>query len=305
MFTEFFCGIGGLACCWPKGPSAWSIDINERALQIHALNFGHRHWCQTIESITARELQAAPRDFWWMSPPCQPYTKRGKRHDADDPRARALHHLLGLIREITPTSLALENVPGFADSRSHQQVLTVLESQGYSIRERLLCPTELGSRNRRRRYYLLASQRTLPDWRETAPFRDSRFGKTGLESSLDGEDFRLPHQWLLKYGKAIRIVGETDFLHGTATTSCFTSAYGRSPVRSGSYLRGESGIRFFTPREVLWQLGFPRSFVLPNWAPQKLWPLVGNSLSLPAIKYLLDHLPGRTVTSPVQHPTPL
>ena len=34
-------------------------------------------------------------------------------------------------------------------------------------------------------------------------------------------------------------------------THCFTSAYGRSPVRSGSYVSVEGGLRRFSPAEII------------------------------------------------------
>ena len=36
----------------------------------------------------AEELAAFGADLWWLSPPCQPYSVRGRGRDLDDPRAR-------------------------------------------------------------------------------------------------------------------------------------------------------------------------------------------------------------------------
>ena len=60
-----------------------------------------------------------------------------------------------------------------------------------------------------------------------------------------------------------------------AVAACFTSAYGRSFVRSGSYWRTESGVRRFSPREILRLLGFDDSFKLPAEMPDPTaWSLV-------------------------------
>jgi hypothetical protein len=85
-------------------------------------------------------------------------------------------------------------------------------------------------------------------------------------------------------------------------TACFTSAYGRSPVRSGSYLalapRAECTgddpppLRRFSPAEVLRLLGFPAAFRLPPELPRDAaWHLAGNSLSLPAVRAVLAAVP--------------
>jgi len=78
-----------------------------------------------------------------------------------------------------------------------------------------------------------------------------------------------------------------------AVTACFTAAYGRSPVRSGSYLEQEDGrLRRFSPAEILRLLGFPATYRLPpDLPPEKAWPLVGNSLSVPAVRRVLSAIP--------------
>ena len=79
----------------------------------------------------------------------------------------------------------------------------------------------------------------------------------------------------------------------SAVTSCFTSAYGRSPVRAGSYLREADGrIRRFSPPEILRLLGFREMFQLPvALSYARAWPLVGNSLSVPAVRHVLACIP--------------
>jgi DNA (cytosine-5)-methyltransferase 1 len=288
MFTEFFCGIGGLSACMPAQTHALSIDINQNALQVHRLNFGHLHACKTIESLTIDQARRYPRDFWWMSPPCQPYTRRGKQKDLDDPRTAGLRNILKLIAELKPTHLGLENVPEFQSSLSHECLMETLDRTGYFISERLLCPTELGASNQRRRYYLLASQYSLPVWEATA----SRVNdQPELEKEIDWEIYRVPEATQNQYQSAIHQVEAQSWLAGESKTTCFTAAYGRSPVFSGSYLKCGKEIRRFTPREILWQLGFPKTYQIPDWPPEKLWPLIGNSLSLHAVNYLLSHLP--------------
>jgi site-specific DNA-cytosine methylase len=78
----------------------------------------------------------------------------------------------------------------------------------------------------------------------------------------------------------------------SAETHCFTSAYGRSVVRSGSYLRTRAGVRRFSPHEIVRLLGFPEQYQLPeDWPARRLWPLVGNSLSVAAVRYVLRAIP--------------
>jgi site-specific DNA-cytosine methylase len=166
----------------------------------------------------------------------------------------------------------------------------VLDGAGYATRETTLCPTELGLPNRRPRFYLLASREALPDWpaREGPPVE--------LKDVLDTEPS--PALWCdprleQRYAGALNVVEATD---SVACTACFTSAYGRSIVRSGSYLRTGTGLRRFSPREILRLLGFPNTYQLPSEiATVAGWPLVGNSVSVRAVSWVLQPIVGVTL----------
>jgi site-specific DNA-cytosine methylase len=289
--VEFFCGIGGFATCLPPHQGSVGIDINRSALEIYRQIPNCRGENRTIESLTAADLGRISGNamLWWMSPPCQPYTIRGRQRDLDDPRTAALVNLIDLIRQLRPPQIGLENVPAFAKSRSWQSLRETLVRCGYDWQTLQLCPTQLGSCNRRPRFYLLASLDKLAPWR---PIGVTRFGaaRPALETETDRRALQVDPDWLKKYERALHIAGEREFLAGKVNTRCFTSAYGRSPVRSGSYLRDSDGIRFFSPREILWQMDFPYGFPLPAWPNRQLWPLVGNTLSQRPILYLLQHL---------------
>ncbi|MCA9186572.1 MAG: DNA cytosine methyltransferase [Planctomycetales bacterium] len=77
-----------------------------------------------------------------------------------------------------------------------------------------------------------------------------------------------------------------------AISSCFTAAYGRSHVRSGSYLAMDDRFRRFAPREILRLLGYPDSFVWPeHLSLRQSWRLLGNSVSLRAVAHVLRAIP--------------
>jgi hypothetical protein len=57
-------------------------------------------------------------------------------------------------------------------------------------------------------------------------------------------------------------------------------------------LAEERGLRRFSPREILRLHGFADSFALPfGLSIKHLWPLVGNSLSLPPLRHALSFIP--------------
>lgn len=233
--VDLFCGIGGVAEAarsLPCGDEAQSrvveaIDIDLRVMPIYAANHGITPQCQTLESI--REVSDA--DLWWLSPPCQPYTSRGRGLRERDGRSQALEHLIGLIDRNRPSMVGVENVPAFADSAHHRRLVQTLENGGYSIRGDVLCPTQWGVPMRRRRFYLLArddgmeipsagSDTPNPLHRSLAEYLD--------ENAWSDTTLHLSTQVYQQYRSAINVVDDEDRL---ATTACFTSAYGESPVQ--------------------------------------------------------------------------
>ncbi|NLC71311.1 MAG: DNA methyltransferase [Desulfuromonadaceae bacterium] len=291
---ELFCGIGGFAAAAGTNIRiAGALDQSAVALAVYRWNFPEHPARQAdLEKITADELAGYGADLWWLSPPCQPYTVRGRKRDLDDPRARSLGHLLAVFPEIPPDRLpihlALENVPGFALSQARDRLTSLLLKRGYQIRERHLCPTELGIPSRRPRYYLSASR---------LPLRPSfSFEERPLRPLLDFLDLSLnddpPPELLLapevltRFGDGFRILDPDE---DTAYTTCFTGGYGKSLMHAGSYLRCRDGVRHFAPHEIARLLGFPVSFRFPEkLSLRKRWKLLGNSLSVCAVREVLN-----------------
>jgi DNA (cytosine-5)-methyltransferase 1 len=287
---ELFAGIGGCAAAMDGAVEVVAaVDISRKALAVYARNFPHCTAARAIDTISAAEFADWEADLWWLSPPCQPYTSRGLRQDLDDPRAAGLVNVVQSLSVARPRYLALENVPGFESSRSRAMLLDALHASGYSVRERVLCPSDLGVPNRRRRYFLVAARdRQLPQRWMPSVYRREFTVADILDAAATGE-LDVPQELLQAYADAVHVVDARDPL---AVSHCFTAAYGKSIVHSGSYVKVEGAVRRFSPAEILRLLGFPRSFQLPAGPSAKsLWPLVGNSLSLPAVRCVLSAVP--------------
>jgi DNA (cytosine-5)-methyltransferase 1 len=290
---ELYAGIGAASeALAAQARIAAAVEINERALAVYQRNFPHRTRCGTIESLPTSFFQEVQADLWWLSPPCQPFTRRGERRDLDDARCESFVHVVRQIDHLVPKYVALENVPEFAGSRAHTLLRETLDRRGYRVLETVVCPSELGLPNRRRRFYLVAGQTPLLIWPPLADAVHDADHCT-LRELLDPE----PDQALVVEPAIVERYAQTmDFVDAddpAAMTSCFTAAYGRSPVRSGSYLRDRAGaVRRFSPGEILRLLGFGRSYTLPEGlAARQAWPLVGNSLSIPAVRRVLAAIP--------------
>ncbi len=292
--VELFAGIGG--CAAALGGLATSsalganqvvaaVDIHTAAMQVYRSNFAHPTLVKSIESLSVADARRWEADLWWMSPPCQPFTRRGLQRDDRDPRSRALLHLVDLIERVQPPMIALENVLPFENSACDHRLSRVLARHGYEKLTWRLCPSQWGIPNRRPRFYLAASR---VGWRSDSPSSTRGFSLAEVLLVDPPDELGVDAALAAQYAGALHCVRAND---PTAVTACFTRAYGRSPVRSGSYLVTDGGLRRFAPEEILRLLGFPAEFGLPgDWEPRRAWPLVGNSLSVPAVRAVLGHL---------------
>jgi site-specific DNA-cytosine methylase len=286
---ELYSGIGGFAEAFAAhGEVVAAIDHNHLANQVYEQNHEHKPIVKNLESIRLEELERHQADLWWMSPPCQPYTIRGAQRDLDDPRSKSFLRILDGIQQLKPHAIALENVPWFEGSQAHALLLKNLRQLDYSVRQRQLCPTELGIPNLRKRFYLIACREPL----RPIPLGPSHSAPLQHYLDPDGsEKIWVPEDLVRRYGDNLHTVDATKTAEIAA---CFTSAYGKSPVYCGSYLREGEVLRYFSPQEIARFLGFPENFSFPEeYSLRQLWKLVGNSLSVPAVRCVLQALPTR------------
>lgn len=166
--VEFYAGVGGwhyaIKRSGVRAEVIASVDINTTANRIYRHNFPTTRLLQrNICGFTARDLERLEADMFTMSPPCQPFTRQGKRADTADHRTDSFFHLMQSIRgmKVLPRYIMMENVQGFEVSHTREHFVEILESLRYSIQEFLVSPTQLGIPNSRLRYYLLAKQSPL------------------------------------------------------------------------------------------------------------------------------------------------
>mmetsp|Transcript_30320 Transcript_30320/g.116286 ORF Transcript_30320/g.116286 Transcript_30320/m.116286 type:complete len:271 (-) Transcript_30320:2159-2971(-) len=237
-------------------------------------------------------------DLWMMSPPCQPYTKRGKELDSADPRAAGLKRLTNVLRTcpsaVLPYGILLENVPGFESSHSLSELQDSLRIRGFSFVKRELCPTQFEIPNRRKRFYLVAVKSSKSAVLGTACDPPGQHTERPLEEFLVGdperdyydEEYKLPAHYL-RYQAALDVVTRSS-----TESDCFTGAYGRYAKGSGSVLRcGSHGMRLFSSKEITRLHDFPGLFEYPQHISElKRYQLVGNSVNVKVVAALSKDL---------------
>ncbi|CAN0860060.1 tRNA (cytosine(38)-C(5))-methyltransferase 2 [Linum grandiflorum] len=164
---EFYSGIGGMryslekACV--KAEVVESFDINDTANDVYEHNFGHRPYQGNIQSLMASDLDNYRAHAWFLSPPCQPYTRQGLQKHSGDARAFSFLRILELIQETKrpPSMLFVENVVGFETSDTRTKMIEILVNSDFVTQEFILSPLQFGVPYSRPRYFCLAKRKPL------------------------------------------------------------------------------------------------------------------------------------------------
>ncbi len=294
--VEFFSGIGGFAeACrtldygkldWQEIDIVCSFDQSAEANEVYFANFGRRPTAHNLDSIRHEHIHES--DLWWLSPPCTPYSRRGKAKDMNDARAVSFLNVMQLFSKHLPKYLLLENVLGFADSQAQARLVTMLQDAGYSFKQLHICPTMFGVPMRRPRYFLLARRdgKTIGDSR--IEHSDSASLSSFLETNPDPK-LTLEREQMNRFGESLNVI---DPKVDDAYAICFTSNYWKCMKASGSFLKNyDDTLRRFSDREILRLLGFRNTFTFPEqFSFNARWRLLGNSLDVRSVQFAMQTL---------------
>lgn len=304
---EFFSGVGAFSQalatmrhCPIEVVAAF--DQNHEANRVYLQNYGHGPITRNLASVKSDDICSS--DFWWLSPPCTPFSVRGKRRDDEDPRSQAFLNLLSLLPEALPRYLIVENVVGFESSRTFKKLKSRLDENGYRHRLVKLCTTDFNVPMRRPRVFVVASRQTrdrcdpeemacsegtMPSFSE---YRDERTLVDYL-GDLDNPAYNVNPSIIERYRQVMNIVDPFD---PETVLICFTRGYFRCKQAGGSLLRfGDAEtllpVRYVSPADIANLLGFSEQFSFPeDMTDTTRWRLIGNSVDVRAIRYLLGLL---------------
>lgn len=148
-----------------------SIDNSEVANAVYLANYPDenasgvlmRRNVEHLSSVETLDARFGGADVWTLSPPCQPYTRKGKRLHGDDPRAGSFARILEALPKLRapPERILVENVVGFESSETRRALVAALDEAGYVWREYHASPVDIGVPCTRTRYYALAKRKPL------------------------------------------------------------------------------------------------------------------------------------------------
>lgn len=283
-------------------------------------------WNRNIQSLNIQELIKMDIDTILMSPPCQPFTRQGKKLDVKDNRSEGFLSICqSIIKQLAPLKrILMENVKGFDDSTARQQFVEVLKESGFHYQEYLLNPNDcIGIPNSRTRYFCVAKRFAEGEAIEEGEIKTkipmaTEITKRPVSEFIEedaGDAYLIPKQDLLKNCWVFDIV-----CPAAESTNCFTKAYGHFARGTGSVfcpfdqqkirdvfdklrscenasdieklqLLRELRLRYFTPREIEKLMGFAEPLKYPDYVTNRQkYKLLGNSLNVQVVAELIKSL---------------
>ena len=144
---------------WACGFDVVGIDHSADAVSTYASNLGDAD-CAELDD--AAEFPSA--DVIIAGPPCQPWSRAGKRLGEQDERD-GLTITIRAVRKVRPVAVVIENVPGLARSRRRHHLdgfETQLSELGYAVAEHELNAADYGVPQNRRRIFITAIRSDKP-----------------------------------------------------------------------------------------------------------------------------------------------
>lgn len=166
---DLFCGCGGLSCGFERAGYniLLGIDNDAKALETFELNHkGAKSICGDITEITYKKdikklIGNSTIDVIIGGPPCQGMSLSGPRK-FDDPRNKLYLSYIRLVNEVQPKAFVIENVPGLVGLFGGQIKDSIVEKFtkiGYDIQYKILCASDYGVPQSRRRVVFVGMKR--------------------------------------------------------------------------------------------------------------------------------------------------
>lgn len=167
-FVDLFAGIGGIRLGFEQAMQELEIEsecvlsseIDRRAQETYALNFGHQPKGDIYGIKHFPEF-----DFLLAGFPCQPFSYAGKQKGFVDTRGTLFFEIERLLNEHRPKGFLLENVRGLTThdkGRTFQTILDKLKALDYGVAYLVLNSSNFGLPQNRVRVYIVGLYKSAP-----------------------------------------------------------------------------------------------------------------------------------------------
>jgi len=305
-FIDLFCGIGGFHLALESfgAECVFASDINKEACQVYQNNFNIMP-NGDINKVKIEDIP--PHDIICAGFPCQPFSISGKKAGfKDKKRGNLFYNVVRIARIHRPRFILLENVKNFENhdkGRTMQRVRESLNGIGYSVFPKVLCASDFGVPQARKRIYIVAFKNELEI--NEFNFPDPINSQVCLEKLLIlDQQNQIPGSYMINREHFINRVEPSEFsrelirigqiglgrqgeriysIHGPAIT--LSSQGGGLGGKTGMYLINGQ-IRKLYPRECARLMGFPDDFALAD-TQEKCYKQFGNSVVIDVLQYIV------------------
>lgn len=184
-FIDLFTGLGGfhLALKDLGHKCVFACEIDDGLAELYEKNFGLR----PHGDIRDIDVETVPtHDILCAGFPCQPFSKAGGQQGLECPQwGDLIDYVIRILRRHKPRYFIIENVPNLVRHRQGKTWQTIehrLRLAGYSVRDQLLSPHELGIPQVRPRAFIVGRRGGLDGFTWPAPIRGK---EPSLKSVLD------------------------------------------------------------------------------------------------------------------------
>ena len=139
-FIDLFAGIGGFHAALSAygGRCVYAVEIDKRAADIYALNWGLDAFGDITHDANDDVLKVPAHEVLVAGFPCQPFSKSGAQRGMDETRGTLYWNILRIIQGRKPKVVILENVRNIAGPRhmhEWQVIIETLRDEGYRVSE--------------------------------------------------------------------------------------------------------------------------------------------------------------------------
>ena len=309
-FIDLFCGIGGfhLALSSLGAKCLFASDVNKEACDVYEKNFK----IKPHGDITQIDAEEIPKhDILCAGFPCQPFSISGNQKGFEDERGRGklFFDIVRIAKYHKPKILLLENVKNFEkhdDGKTLARVKKELKDIGYTVLSEVLCASDYGVPQARKRIYIVAFRDDIDSSRFVFPTKVDEFKVlqdiliADAENTVTGSyviqrettiDRIIPTKRkneLVRIGKiGLGRQGERIYsVLGVSTT--LSSQGGGLGGKTGMY-QINGVVRKLYPRECARLMGFPDAFQLAETQEQN-YKQFGNSVVVEVIQLITKEI---------------
>ncbi len=187
---DLFGGIGGfsLAAHWAGLETVAFVEKDDYCQRLFKKNFGTK--IPIYGDIRDFNGERHSADIVCGGPPCQPYSKAGKKRGKEDDR-HLWPQMFRVVRDVQPFAAIVENVVGFV-KMALDEVITNLEGEGYACQAFIIPAYAVGAWHNRDRVWVIAIKGDSYDTNANGfrPHREEKYKQR--ETEFQHEQISLP-----------------------------------------------------------------------------------------------------------------